>query len=145
VPDHQPPIGTGLLLRRAQRSLTRVLNAGFTPYAVSVAGFNVLFVLWHDDGVMQSDLPKLVDIDKATLTPIIDALERQGLIVRRQDASDRRRNNLFLTAKGRSLENPLMERATAIVADALRGVSPEDVTILRRGLLTLLGNLGESP
>jgi DNA-binding MarR family transcriptional regulator len=138
-----PPIGTGLLLRRAQRSLARVLNAGFAPHNVSVAGFHVLFVLWHNGSVTQSELPKLVDIDKATLTPIIDTLERAGLIERRQDAVDRRRNNLLLTAKGCSLEKPLMDQATGVVADALRGVPPEQVAILRHCLSAMLGNLGE--
>jgi len=144
MPESQPPIGTGLLLRRAHRSLARVLNAGFAPYNVSLAGFNVLFVLWRNQGVTQGDLPKLVDIDKATLTPIIDALEREGFIERRQDAADRRRNNLFLTAKGRAHEKPLMDRATEVVAAALQGVTPEELAILRRGLLAMLLNLGEA-
>ena len=130
--EHHPPIGTGLLLRRAHRSLARVLNARFAAYNVSVAGFNVLFVLWHGSGVTQSELPKLVDIDKATLTPIIDALEREGLIERRQDPADRRRNNLFL-----------MALATEVVAAALQGVAPGEVATLRRGLLAMLQNLDE--
>ncbi len=138
-----PPIGTGLLLRRAHRSLARALNAGFAPHVVSLAGFNVLFVLWREDGVAQGDLPQLVDMDKASLTPVIDALQRAGLIERRQDAADRRRNNLFLTSRGRSLEEPMMKLATRIVADALRGVSPEDVSTLRDGLTAMLKNLGE--
>jgi len=139
--EPHPPIGTGLLLRRAHRSLARVLNARFAAYTVSVAGFNVLFVLWHGTGVTQADLPKLVDIDKATLTPIIDALEREGLIERRQDPADRRRNNLFLTARGQSLEAPLMNLATEAVAAALHGISPGEVATLRHGLLAMLQNL----
>lgn len=138
-----PPIGTGLLLRRAHRSLSRALNAGFAPHDVSLAGFNVLFVLWRDDGVAQADVPRLVDMDKASLTPVIDGLQRAGFIERRQDAADRRRNNLFLTSRGRSLEKPLMLLATGIVSEALRGVSPDEVATLRSGLAAMLKNLGE--
>jgi DNA-binding MarR family transcriptional regulator len=141
--EQQPPIGTGLLLRRAHRSLARVLNARFAPYSVSLAGFNVLFVLWHSSDVTQAELPKHVDIDKATLTPIIDALEREALIERRQDPADRRRNNLFLTARGRELEQPLMTLATEAVASALHGVAAEEVATMRRGLLAMLQNLDE--
>jgi DNA-binding MarR family transcriptional regulator len=141
---HTKDIGTGLLLRRAHRALARVLNASFAPYNVSLAGFNVLFVLWHANGITQADLPRHVDIDKATLTPIIAALEREGLIERRQDPDDRRRNNMFLTVRGRELEAPLMRIATSDVADALRGVSPEQLAILRHGLLTMLANLVEN-
>ena len=140
---HTKEIGTGLLLRRAHRSLARVLNANFAPYNVSLAGFNVLFVLWHENGLTQADLPKRVDIDKATLTPIIDALEREGLIERRQDPADRRRNNVFLTARGSDLEQPLMRIATDDVAAALQGVSAEQLAILRHGLLVMLSNLGD--
>jgi MarR family transcriptional regulator, organic hydroperoxide resistance regulator len=141
--EQQPPIGTGLLLRRAHRSLARVLKPHFAPYSVSVAGFNVLFILWHGTDVTQAELPKLVDIDKATLTPIIDALERERLIQRRQDPVDRRRNNLFLTPRGRELEGPLMTLATEAVAAALYGVAPEEVATMRRGLLAMLQNLDE--
>lgn len=141
--EHRPPIGTGLLLRRAHRSLARVLNARFAGHNVSLAGFNVLFVLWNGSGVTQAELPKLVDIDKATLTPIIDALEREGLIERRQDPVDRRRNNLFLTPRGRALEQTLMTLATDAVAAALRGLAPGEVATLRRGLLAMLQNLDE--
>lgn len=141
--ENQAPIGTGLLLRRAHRSLARATNAALLPYDVSLAGFNVLFVLWRKNGITQADLPALLDIDKASLTPIIDTLERAGFVERRQDARDRRRNNLFLTARGRSLEKPLMDRATDVVAAALQGVSPEDLSILRGGLLAMLENLGE--
>jgi MarR family transcriptional regulator, organic hydroperoxide resistance regulator len=141
VSTEPPPIGTGLLLRRAHRTLHQALNARFAAHNVSVAGFNVLFVLWHEDGVAQSDVPERVDMDKATLTPIIDTLERTGLIERRQDGQDRRRNNLFLTASGRALEKPLMEVAVDVVAAALYGVSPAELTILRRGLMAVLRNL----
>jgi DNA-binding MarR family transcriptional regulator len=143
MPDTQPPVGTGLLLRRAHRSLARALTAAFAPYNVSVPGFNVLFVLWHNDGVMQANLPGHVDIDKATLTPIIDALERAGFIERRQDAVDRRRNNLFLTPAGRALDRPLMGRATEVVAAALHGVTPAELATMRHGLLAMLQNLHE--
>jgi DNA-binding MarR family transcriptional regulator len=139
-----PPIGTGLLLRRAHRVLHQALNARFAAHDVSVAGFNVLFVLWHEDGVAQADVPERVDMDKATLTPIIDALEHGGFIERRQDEKDRRRNNLFLTTRGRELEKPLMAVAVEVVAAALRGVSPDELTILRGGLMAMLRNLDET-
>jgi DNA-binding MarR family transcriptional regulator len=143
VTTEQPPIGTGLLLRRAHRSLHQALNTRFAAHDVSVAGFNVLFVLWHEDGIGQADVPERVDMDKATLTPIIDTLERTGFIERRQDGKDRRRNNLFLTARGRALEEPLMRIAVDVVATALRGVAPDELQILRRGLMAMLHNLGE--
>jgi DNA-binding MarR family transcriptional regulator len=138
-----PPVGTGLLLRRAHRSLSRALNAGFAQHDVSLAGFNVLFVLWRENGVAQADVPRLVDMDKASLTPVIDALQRAGFIERRQDVADRRRNNLFLTNHGRELEKPLMRLAIATVDDALRGVSPAELATLRNGLAAMLKNLGE--
>jgi DNA-binding MarR family transcriptional regulator len=48
-----------------------------------------------------------------------------------------------LTARGQSLEAPLMNLATEVVAAALHGVSPAEVATLRHGLLAMLQNLNE--
>ena len=122
-----------------------MLNTSFARYNISLAGFNVLFVLWHENGVSQADLPRHVDMDKASLTPVIDALEREGLIERRQDSDDKRRNKLYLTRRGAKLEGPLMKIAVDDVAVTLRGVAPEHVAIMRHGLLAMLANLDENP
>jgi len=47
-----------------------------------------------------SQLSKVLHVEPATLVPVIDALERDGLLTRGRDPSDRRRAPLTLTAKG---------------------------------------------
>jgi MarR family transcriptional regulator, organic hydroperoxide resistance regulator len=141
--EAEPPLGTGLLLRRAHRSLARALAPRFARYGVSVGAFNVLFALWQHDGLTQIELGQRVDVDKATLTPIFDGLERAGLIERRRNPDDRRRNNLFLTARGRAVRAPLMRIASNVVRGALRGLEDDEIAVLRHSLATILENLGE--
>ncbi|HTJ24690.1 MAG TPA: MarR family transcriptional regulator [Candidatus Limnocylindria bacterium] len=136
-------LGTGLLLRRAHRALARALTPRFAAYGVSVGAFNVLVALWQHDGLTQIELGQRVDVDKATLTPIFDGLQRAGLIERRRNPDDRRRNNVFLTARGRAVRAPLLRIASGVVAGAVRGLSDDELAVLRRGLATILANLGE--
>lgn len=50
-----------------------------------------------------SELSKLFSVDPSTLVPVVDALERKGLVERGRDPDDRRRIPLHLTAEGAAL------------------------------------------
>jgi len=68
-------------------------------------------------------------------------MERLGYIVRRPVEGDRRKRQVFLTARGRRLEVKLVPLAKDINAIAARGLSPIDLAATRRALVALLDNL----
>jgi MarR family transcriptional regulator, organic hydroperoxide resistance regulator len=145
APSHlgDPRLSTGVVLRRAHRALARALAARLARYGVSVGAFDVLFALWQHDGITQIELGRRIDVDKATLTPIFDVLEDAGLIERRRNPDDRRRNNVFLTPRGRAMRVPLLRIASDVAAGALHGVSDDEIAAVQRVLATILTNLGE--
>jgi DNA-binding MarR family transcriptional regulator len=69
-------------------------------------------------GVAAGELAHLLRLHPSTLTGILRRLERQGLIERRADASDRRRSHLFLTVKGARANQP----ASGTVEHAVKAV-----------------------
>ena len=61
------------------------------------AQWAVLFRLERNEGLKQSELAEMLDIQPITLTRLIDRLCDNGLIERRSDPNDRRAKRLFLT------------------------------------------------
>ena len=84
-------------------------------YGMTRAQWAVLFRLDRSEGLKQSELAELLDLQPITLTRLLDRLSDNGLIERRADPNDRRANRLFLTPAAR----PLLERLTVLGEDMM--------------------------
>ncbi|KYF65821.1 MarR family winged helix-turn-helix transcriptional regulator [Sorangium cellulosum] len=101
----------------------------------------VLVRLWEQEGVTQTHLADRTFRDVPTMSRILALMERDGLVARRQDPTDRRARLVYLTAHGRKLRKALSSEAMALV-DALRaGIPEDDLLTTRRTLQRLLANL----
>jgi MarR family transcriptional regulator for hemolysin len=87
-------------------------------YGMTRAQWAVLFRLDRSEGLKQSELAELLDLQPITLTRLLDRLADNGLIERRADPNDRRANRLFLTPAAR----PLLERLSGLGEDMMRSV-----------------------
>jgi MarR family transcriptional regulator, transcriptional regulator for hemolysin len=104
-------------------------------YGMTRAQWAVLFRLDRSEGLKQSELAEILDLQPITLTRLLDRLAENGLIERRADPNDRRANRLFLTPAAR----PLLERLTTLGEDMMATVlSGLDAKANER----LLGDLG---
>jgi MarR family transcriptional regulator, transcriptional regulator for hemolysin len=110
-------------------------------YGMTRAQWAVLFRLDRSEGLKQSELAEILDLQPITLTRLLDRLAENGLIERRPDPNDRRANRLFLTPAAR----PLLERLTALGEDmmetVLAGLDAKSVERLLGDLGTLRENL----
>jgi DNA-binding MarR family transcriptional regulator len=68
------------------------------------------------------------------LTRILDQMEATGLILRADDAADRRRRRLTLTDSGRSIATELVAHARAHEAAVIGAVGAEDIAAMKRPL-----------
>ena len=82
------------------------------------AQWAVLFRLDRSEGLKQSELAEILDLQPITLTRLLDRLAENGLIERRADPNDRRANRLFLTPAAR----PLLERLAELGEDMMETV-----------------------
>jgi DNA-binding MarR family transcriptional regulator len=98
----------------------RVRSLGFTR-----SQWWVLNHLYRNDGLNQSELAEVLEVEKATLGRLLDRMEQKGWIRREADANDRRVRRVFLTDE----VGPTMKAMRAAAADlrreALAGLTPE--------------------
>src|SRR3974390_333865 len=75
-------------------------------FGITRAQWAVMARLDRQEGLKQSELAEMLDLQPITLTPLLDRRGHNGLIERRADPQDRRAKRLYLTAAAR----PLLER-----------------------------------
>ncbi len=93
----------GFNLRRTQTASFRHLEAVTRGIDISVGQFGLLTFLEANPDTSQTTITRVFGIDKSTLSPVLDAFARRGLITRRRAEHDRRVNAIRLTSDGHAL------------------------------------------
>lgn len=94
-------------LSRAMRKVQRYYETHLAKLDITPVQFYVVSALWEEDGVKFKELAKKLSMDGATLTGIVDRLERQGFVKRVEDIEDKRSLLLFLGAKAKLVQAEL--------------------------------------
>lgn len=131
---------TWLLHRSAQR-LRGVLDdvAAEQGLAGGLRDWIVLSAIQAVPGRTQLALAHELGLDKTTTTSLLDRLERDGLVVRRQDPKDRRARLPEVTERGRKVQERVTRARDRAEAEVLAGFRPEERALLRE-LLTRLAD-----
>lgn len=67
----------------------------------------VLYSAYKHEGVVQDDICKMLNRDKAYVTRELNSLERLGYIVREKDSEDHRKNHIYVTKSGVEVANTI--------------------------------------
>ncbi|WP_253262471.1 MULTISPECIES: MarR family winged helix-turn-helix transcriptional regulator [unclassified Roseobacter] len=123
------------------RLFARAIHARIKPLGLSPGNFPAMLELWARDGQTQSELVQRLDIEQATMANTLTRMERDGLITRTKDADDGRLQRIWLTERGKSLQNPATEAARSENARALQGLTAEEqdafLALMRHVIQTL--------
>ena len=93
----------GYHLRMAQVTVFKDFDRELGELDITPAIFGVLEVLQHNKGLTQSRLAEAIGLDRSSLVPLLDKLEKRNLVAREASQTDRRSNHLFLTPEGKQL------------------------------------------
>jgi DNA-binding MarR family transcriptional regulator len=116
-----------------------------TQHGLSIAMWRVMAVLASTGGQRQIDLAERTSIDASTLSRIVTRLVRVGLVTRTRSMSSNREVAVALSAKGNALVARLIPLAREFEADAIAGLSPEELALLKRCLRRMYRNMKERP
>lgn len=122
------------------RHLAKLMKEKNLP--ITPEQFGVLTHLWRNDGLQQSELAICTNRNRANVTRIIDILEREGIVVRQDDPSDRRVFKIFLTDLGKQLKSETAKCAQKSIEDALMDVPEKDRAIAMDVLQKIIKNVG---
>src|SRR5262245_3238573 len=131
----------GYQVNHLARLLAQALRSRIEELGVVPGQFAQLLALYEQDGLTQSELSRRVRIEQPTMAVTLKRMERDGLVERVPDPSDRRQALVLLTERARRLEGDLTDAAQAINAEAVDGLSAAEISAFMRTLDRLIGNL----
>lgn len=110
-------------------------------FGISRAQWTVLVRIDRTEGLKQSELADILDLQPISLTRLLDRLADNGLIERRPDPNDRRANRLFLKPAARPLLNQLAALSTEVMTTVLTGLDDKTVESMLSDLVLMKDNL----
>jgi DNA-binding MarR family transcriptional regulator len=111
-----------------------LMESVLRPYDLGNTQWYVLYLLANDGPINQRDLTRMLEIERATLSGVIGALVRKGLIDQMPDPDDQRQKVLQITTTGRNLWVTLPDPIELIAAVAFDGVDDEEIATTNRVL-----------
>ena len=112
-----------------------------TEHGLHVGQEMVLVELWQDDGLRGGDLADRLGVEPPTITKMLRRLESCGLVERRVDQEDARSLRVYLTGRGRALEEPVLRCWEQAEHTVLAGMNARDRQTFRRLLDRVKDNL----
>lgn len=138
-----PPLG--LQLAATAKAVRRALDDALAAVGGSLPSWLILISVKSHDPGNQRDLAAAVGITGATLTHHLNAMETQGLLVRRRDPDNRRIQHVTLTEAGEDLFHRLRDAALAFDRRLRNGLTQAETDSLTAALERLRANVIEGP
>ena len=134
------------LISRVSLVVTSALKKGFTEAgvtAVKPAYLGALLTLWREDGLKVIDLGRKAGLEPSTMTGLLDRMERDALLYREADPSDRRAQRIYLTATGRETKVPVLKVVDEVLAEVFKGIDEKEIRNTKNVLQRVLTNAQE--
>jgi DNA-binding MarR family transcriptional regulator len=133
-----------LNLHELRRALRKPMEDEAARAGLTWPQRNVMQVLVQSEGMSLKELSKQVGLAHATVSGIVDRLEKRGLAERRQDPSDRRFTKIVMSGPVRRFMKARLRTLTIDpLQQALQRATPAERKIIREGLQTLRRVMGE--
>ncbi len=129
------------LLNDVARLLRTYADQKAAQFGITRAQWAVMSRLDRSEGLKQSELAEMLDLQPITLTRLLDRLSEHGLIERRDDPNDRRANRLFLTPSARPLLEQLSDLGEDLMTTVLAGIDQATVKEMLANLSIARDNL----
>ena len=108
------------------------MESALRPFGLGNTQWYVLYRLVHQGPIGQRDLVLELEVERATLSAVIGALVRKGLIEQKPDPRDQRQKVLAITEAGRELWETLPDPVALLREIAFDGVDPDDLATAKR-------------
>ena len=103
-------------LYTAARLVIQAYTPMLTELGITYPQYLVLMVLWEKDMQPVNDIAHRLFLETNTVTPLLQRMEKQGIIVRQKGKEDKRQQIVSLTEEGRAME----EKAYALIPSGMR-------------------------
>lgn len=131
------------LLNRVGVRMGELFSRRLEPYGVTLPMYRVMATLWEEGDRRLGELSHITSIELSTLSRLVGAMMRKGLVSRKRPNANARTVEINLTTKGRMLVEELIPLARLHEDVGLRSFRPDKIAELKRDLIKVFQNLAE--
>lgn len=128
-------------LYAATNVMTRTYRRGLAALGLTYPQYLVMLVLWERDGIGMKDVADALDLDAATITPLVKRLELAGWVRRQRSPRDERVVQVYLTPMARERQPEVAEVQQGVVCST--GLDGPRFEGLKQTLNQLAGTMRE--
>lgn len=104
----------------------------------------MLRALWEQEGLTHTELSRQLRVQPATITKMLQRMEKAGFVERRQDPDDQRVSRVYLTAAGRAVREDVQQVWRRLEEEAFASFTEEESLLLRQLFLRIRDNLTQA-
>ncbi|EAG1927809.1 MarR family transcriptional regulator [Listeria monocytogenes] len=125
------------------RALDSISNIEFKELNLAKGQFIYLVRICENQGIIQEKLVDILKIDRTTASRAIKKLEKNGLIIKKQDKNNKKNKLLFPTEKGQQLYPLIIRENEYSNAVALKGFTEAEINMLADALKKVKENIAD--
>ena len=131
----------GLLIHDVARLLRVLYDRQMASIGLTRSQWWLLTYLFFKDGINQSELAILMDMEKAPLSRLLDRMEKKGWVIRKNENKDRRTKNIYLSETIKPLISSMRDKAAEYRRESLSILTDKDRNKLKAILQILKKDL----
>jgi len=121
----------GLLIHDVARLLRVLYDRQMASIGLTRSQWWLLTYLYFKDGINQSELAILMDMEKAPLSRLLDRMEIKGWVIRKNESKDRRTKNIYLSENVKPLISSMRDKASEYRSESLSILNNKDINKLK--------------
>ena len=131
-------------LYTASRLLTQAYHPLLSEQGLTYPQYLVLLVLWEKDAQTVNDIAKRLFLETNTVTPLLQRMEKEGILTRKRGEKDARQMIVSLTPKGRDLQKKLADVpfavGNAVLCDSVNPATAPELFRMLDDIIVKLNN-----
>lgn len=141
IPDVAENSRVTSLINMAARLTNRAARIRLGRVGAWPGQIPLLLWLIEENGLIQKELARRARMEQPTVAEHLNRLEKDGLIARRRETSDGRKQLIFVTAKTRTLSNKVIRELENGAKIFTRGIPRRDLAVFDRVICQIIARL----
>lgn len=125
------------------RLLSRRIDAALADYDLSRTQWRLLAYVLRQEGITQSELARVLELERASIGNTVDIMERKGLVMRVANPDDRRVWRIAATPRAHELLPGLRGTIDDMLDRTFTGLTPASIAALSGALDQIVANLAD--
>lgn len=122
------------LLTTAQHAVFQYLNLKLLEYDITPSQYGVLSCLWEKEYATSKQISEILCLELSTISGVLDRMQKKNLVDKVVNKDDRREVRIYVTQKGKLLQEPIQRIIEEVNQEVLKGFDEKEISNLKEML-----------